>query len=209
MTTERPECLGDYRNNCVLVALKEVSGRPDHDIFDAVRRHNYKNNRGMYKDDYMAAAADLGIATEPSIYVSSLRWSEKPTVARVIRALLQEGTWLVRTIGHILVVKNGRLIDKNMSKPRLGRRVVDVTRVLNPHVPQKSGYVRVVRHACRRRGTTARARFNEMAAFLARHPRTTRQELLAAVDNSYTGVLRSYDAVDFEWDLSRGNIEIY
>lgn len=212
LITEKPDCISDKRNNCVLVALKEVTGKDDAVILAAVRKRGYRDNRGMHQHDYHRAASDLGIDLGPPIDAWNLRRRlNLPTIGsltlrRVIRHFLQEGTWLVRTRCHVFVVRNGRLIDKNWSTSSLGRKVVDVTRVVNPHVAEKQGFVRVLRPRCRRRGTAAWQRFEDMRLYLDKNPHTTKEELLSQCAGKGDS---GYDATDFAWDLSRGNIEIY
>jgi hypothetical protein len=122
------------------------------------------------------------------------------TLKQVIAKFLQRGVWLVRVSGHLLVVRAGRLVDANMRRRAgLGRRVVDVTEVLNPHKREVVGHIRVVRPNARKRGTGAFARFQHMKELVRLRPTITKEDLLR---NSL------YTETDFAWDLERGNIEI-
>lgn len=209
MTTEN---ISGYRNNCVLVALKEVSGKSDDEIMSAVRRCNYKNDKGMYYEDYMRAARLLGVE------IGEQRWHydlqrisgdqfKRLTLAATIKQFLQRGTWLVRTDRHVFVVRDGKLIDRNWHRSAsLGRRLVDITEVKNAFVAKLDGFVRVVRRTPRRPGTKAFRKFQDLRHFLDMYPKTTKDQLLNHFAQFTDG--GGYDATDFAWDLKRGNVEI-
>ena len=61
------ETISSMNNNCSLVALKEVTNAPDEVIFRAVRKNGYKNNKGMYTHQIIAAAKELGLEVETQI----------------------------------------------------------------------------------------------------------------------------------------------
>lgn len=199
--------IDELMNNCVLIALREVSGLPDQMILEAVRSHGYRNHRGMYQSDYHEAARDLGIQLGEVVAVRDLpvpdgddfdrRWDR--SLGKVL-PLITDGVYLVRVRGHLLVARNGRMVDHNQGvRSRLRRRVVDVTKVLNPYTPRTEGFVRCVRRNPRHKGTGAWRRYEVMREYLARNKRTTKKELLANT---------AYRSDDFAWDLARGNITI-
>jgi hypothetical protein len=165
----------------------------------------------MYADQYHNAAMDLGLKLGKTRSEWEMRQEERRisggdynfkrlSLKTVIAKYLQRGVWLVRVQGHLLVVRGGKLVDRNWSRRAgLGRRVVDVVEVLNPHRPVIQGVIRVIRHNARKRGTGAHARFRHMTELVRLRPTITKEDLLK---NS------TYTEVDFAWDLQRGNIEI-
>lgn len=207
------ESIHQYKNNCVLVAIKEVSNLDDATILMAVRRHGYRNDRGMHQRNYMLAMSELGVRLgqlvsppiEYELCGSDDGWSRRSrrprgsSLAELLGSALSRGVHLVRTRGHLLVVRDGRLVDRNFRhRPSLKRLVVDYVEVLNPHRPEVRGHVRVVRQY--RKQTGRLARFKAMADFVGLHPNgVTRDQVLASTP---------YTVTDFAWDLRRGNIEI-
>ena len=206
----KPDTINSKRNNCVLVALREVSNLPDEAILSAVRKHGYREDKGMYQGHYHAAAQNLGLllgetvrpqaffpAEASSGHVYSLPF-RKMTINKVLPHL-SKGVYFLRVEGHVMVVRDGRLVDHNWSKASLRRRVLDVTQVLNAYVPPVKGYVKCVRSRGRRAGVPSWHRYEAMKAYLKANPETTPEQL---VSNS------PYLKADVRWDLKRGNIII-
>lgn len=202
------ERITDYRNNCVLVAIKEVTGLPDAEIFKAVRRHGYKNDHGMYQHDYHVALQELGTQLEKVKYqeliagapakATSIRSLHGLTINRALR-FLRHGVYLVTTRSHVLVVRDGKLVDHNYRwRSALGRTVYGVWRVLNPHMPVKTGKLRVVRQNTRRRNTRTWHAYEEAKNLIGHLEGPTRERLLA--------YCKIYNAIDLAWDIKRGNI---
>jgi hypothetical protein len=205
------ETIMQFRNNCTLVAIKEITGADDAAVLAAVRKHNYKNNQGMYASDYMAAANDLGIkfgemkstlnfarANGPS---AGYAMPKHPTLG-VVASHLKKGTFLVRTKRHVLVVRDGKIVDTNWNKPSLRRDTFDYVEVLNPHAPEKKGFLKSARRAgagCKY-GSKNWHICKAAHDYLATHKDVTAKELL---DNcSDKGFHRAY----LNWELKRGNI---
>lgn len=196
-----------FQNNCTLVAIKEVSNRSDEDILVAVRKQGYKNNHGMWQHQYHAALADLGIKLGQPVSAYSLRMicgadQFKPiTLSTVLRYLKSKtGVWLVRTQGHVFTVREGMLVDTNMRKARLGRRVVDVTEVLNPFVPTLKGLVDYARSINPKKfGSFSYSRFHEMMNYIRLNGPTKKEVLFEKT---------KYHAGDYRFDLERGHIKL-
>lgn len=192
------ELITNKKKNCVLVALQRVSGKTDAEIFNAVRRYGYKDNHGMYEAQWISAAKDLGLELRRD---DECCWGKdglrRPTLGALLK-LIGAGTYLIRVHGHLLVVENRRLVDKNYrSRPSLKRRVWRVYEVLNAAKREKGKFVRVIRPFARKLGTTARKRYDAMRAFVGDRKNVTRREILANTP---------YRSDDFSWDLKRGNI---
>jgi len=209
LPTNKPDTINGKRNNCVLVALREVSNLSDEVILAAVRKCGYKENQGMYSHQYLKAAEILGISVEASKYAWDLFPANgdgsrffSPSKCSLSKVLPQiaDGVYLVRVNGHLLVSRFGRLVDHNYSRQAgLGRRVIDVMRVNNPFVKKVEGFVSCVRNNPRQFGTGAHERYAEMRRWLALYPKTTKEVLLEKT---------SYRKEDYAWDLRRGNIVI-
>src|SRR4249920_263076 len=115
------EKISDYRNNCVLVALKEVSGKDDADILRGVRQFGYRNNKGMYQSDYHRAAHVIGIQLGKPIYSYDLKLhqgtmeAKAATLTDVVKKF-DKGVFIVTTSGHAFVLRNGVLVDRNFTR---------------------------------------------------------------------------------------------
>lgn len=205
------ERIEQFRNNCVLVALKEVSGKSDAEILAAVRRHNYKNNKGMYQDDYMKAGRELGMEFGESKYCTFLYADEFSTmrsngnfnIPRVtlsaVAKKLNKGTFLVRTNRHVLVIRDGRVIDKNWTRtPSLGRAAIDYTEVKNAYQAEKTGVLKVARRNSRKFGTRAYTIGQQAFDYIRNNPKATAADVLKNCPG--------YKANWLAWDLKRGNI---
>src|SRR5262245_48845540 len=119
------EQIWQKRNNCVLVMLKELTGKSDEEIFAAVRRHNYRDNHGMYQHDYLKAATELGmkfgeirwghdlhrfVPTSISLNVDErFALRGKITISKFLK-YIKTGTYMVRSPGHVFVVRDGKLL---------------------------------------------------------------------------------------------------
>jgi hypothetical protein len=201
------ERIAHYRNNCVLVAIKEVSGRDDVDILAAVRKHGYKNNHGMWKHDYDKALTDLGMELGSTIQAYDLRKvcgadQFKPITLRTVLSYLKRktGVWMVRVRGHVFTIREGRLVDTNIRKAALGRRIVDITEVLNPYRPVISGLVTYARSINPKRfGSSSYSRFHEMMNYVRTHGPVKKEVLFEKT---------SYHSGDYRFDLERGNIKL-
>lgn len=194
------ETIRSKRNNCVLRALKYVSGKTDAEIFEAVRRYGYKDHDGMYQDKYHAAARDLGIVLD--FKTSGWRDNKFLTLGKTLR-LLKDGTYFVRVKGHLLVVENGLLVDKNYRyRPALKRRVIDVYKVLNPVARAAGKFIKLIRPNPRRLGSAAWYRYENMKVFLRMNENVTKKALLKALKNERY----AYRSNDLAHDLRRGNI---
>lgn len=194
------ETIAMMRNNCVLRALQYVSGKTDAEIFEAVRRYGYKDHRGMLQDDYHAAACRLGIKLD--FETSGWRDNKPLTLGGFLRRT-KTGTYFVRVKGHLLVVENGLLVDKNFRhSPALKRHIVDVYKVLNPIARAVGKYIAVARSNPRRIGTAAWERYETMCAYLRLNDNVTKKELLKKTAQ----MPYAYRINDYLWDLRRGNI---
>ena len=197
------ELIAHKRNNCVLVALRELTGKPDAEIFAAVRKHGYRDNRGMYVENYFAAAKDLGL----KMTEEKRRWDLVPsggdrgkmTLRDFVRAF-PKGVFLVRTWGHALVVRDGAVVDPNWRRRAgLGRGIVGAAEIFNAHRSELKGHVVMVRPHIRRRTPGARERWAKVVDLLRREGDVTPERLLRE-----TG----FHKIDFEWDLKRGNLKM-
>lgn len=194
----------EMRNNCSLVALQEMSGKADAEIFAAVRKHGYRDNRGMYTEHYHRAAVDLGLELGPERYWFDLtkvegRVSSALTVRKVVK-MFPAGAFFVKTNRHVMVVRDGVVRDPNWGRRAgMARKVYSVTEVRNPHVPVVRGLVALARPHVRRRTLAARERWFRVVHFLSTAGACAPERLLHE-----TG----YPKRDFEWDLKRGNLKI-
>lgn len=216
------ENIYNYRRNCTLVAAKIITNKSCDEIMKAARAVGYKNDHGLYDDQWMRMYVALGAKLGPTKH----SWDFRPpsvgdswikyagiTVNSMLK-LLKKGTYLVTTTGHIFVVRDGQLVDPNYNrKPALGRHVTKVIEVLNPHVPEVKGILRLARPNNRQRGTRAWFAYRQMANILG-SGKFTKQQLLdrcasevAYGDNGQPIGIR-YNATDLAWDIKRGNVVV-
>lgn len=201
------ELIRSKRNNCVLVALKDVSGKTDAEIFAAVRKHGYRDDRGMYTENYHRAAADLGLFLGSERHYWDLACVAGSTGPRHITVrqcvkMFPKGAYFLKTRGHVFVLRDGIVSDPNWAhRGGMARKVFSVTEILNPHVPEVKGLVCLVRPMVRRRTPGARERWAKVLRFFERVPtwECTPERLLRE-----TG----YRKLDFDWDLKRGHLKI-
>ena len=89
---------------CAVLAITYASGLPESQVVDMCRWHGFVDNgAGMYDDDWLAAAKDLGI-----------RLRRVKTKAKTVGGFLKEhplGTFLVGTEGHLFAVLNGGMVN--------------------------------------------------------------------------------------------------
>lgn len=194
------ETIAAMRNNCVLRALQHVSGKTDAEIFEAVRRHGYRDHHGMFQHLYHRAADDLGIKLD----FETAGWRDyKPQTLGSFLRRVKDGTYFVRVKGHLLVVENGRLVDKNYRhRPALKRHIIDVYKVLNPVARAAGEFIKVIRGNPRRFGTAAWQRYEVMRAYLRGNDNVTKKDLLKGTAH----LDYAYRINDYTWDLKRGNI---
>lgn len=205
------ENIYNYRNNCTLVALKEITGATDDAIMETVRRNNYRNNDGMYQNDYHNAARQLGIKLGEVKHAYSYMSDQRKAAGQIygfgtlnmtVKTFLQKmktGCFLVRTQRHVFVVRDGVLVDTNWNKSSLGRHVVDFTEVLNPFQKAKIGKLKLVRYRNQRKkraGEIGQAMINFFRT--KTNMITTKEELLKSVPG--------YKSNWLAWDIKRGNI---
>ena len=127
--------------NCTLVAIKEVLSSSDESIFDAFKANGYQENEGFEIDRWIQSAKDLGLRLKSVSTISeeSDRPYGKPkrmTLARV-RDTFTRGTYLVWVQEHVLVLRDGILVDHNADiskafKTSTNSRVLGLWKVMNP-----------------------------------------------------------------------------
>lgn len=205
-----PSEISKMRNNCTLVAVHEVSRKPAEEIFKAFRNHGYKDNKGMVNHQWIGAARELGLELEEvnsrrdkngGTAWDGRRWSEsKLTLGEFIKIFVK-GVYLISVQGHALVVREGKVIDKNYSKLSLRRRVYVIHRVLNPTVVEEltSGllHIRIRPYNAKRWGTASYYRYEEMYNYLENNPKATIQEIYKNT---------KYTSADFKHDFAKGLI---
>ena len=124
----------EYKNNCVLVAFKQVSNLPDPAIIDVCQANGFKGH-GMHQSSWLLAAATLGIELDPvyNAYRCPDRGFSDPfgmTIAQFAKKH-RDGTFLVQVRGHLLTMHDGKVIDPNYRRRASRRRVHHGYRVMN------------------------------------------------------------------------------
>lgn len=214
------EQISRFRNNCTLVAIKEVTRKPDAEIIQAARKNGYVNDKGMRNSQWINAARQLGlelkeVAIKPdgahgrlvqyerynSYYdqhMTCQRWlSPNFTLGEFIKEY-PKGTFLISVMGHALVVRDGKVVDHNRwGNFGFRRRMVSAHLVLNP--PELkiefTPYLMIPRKAVKRRGTAAYMRFIEAIEYLNSQPNVTIEMLTKNTKYTYA---------DFKHDFAKG-----
>jgi hypothetical protein len=213
--------IDELRGNCTLIAARVISGKSDEEILRVARssKVNYVDHRGLHNWQWTNLYLGLGMQLGKAMYTHELRdkipgsrgkdefgWTRYAgiTISKVLE-ILPEGTHLVTTMSHIFVIQDGKLIDPNFNRACLGRRVTQVVQVLNPHIQERKGLLRLrLPGNKRRRGTRAHRVYEEMKMIL-RQP-MTRDELLSGCARAAGTGGDAYNATDLAWDIKRGNI---
>jgi hypothetical protein len=129
------------------VAIKEVMSVPDSAILDVAKSHGYEENEAFDADAWIRTAKDLGLRLKTAEYkvIEGNSTNKKPkrmTLAKV-RDTYPTGTYLVRLYDHVLVLREGQIVDTNFDitdyhaprkarKIRMNSKVYGLWKVLNP-----------------------------------------------------------------------------
>lgn len=151
--------IDQYANNCTLVAVREISGRSDEEIIDGFLKKGWRPGRGAYTYQYYGVLSDLGIEMERvntviegrSAYVmtKATEWEDGEyranssyyMTARQFAEAYPEGVYLVASSGHAFVVRDGVIVDPNLSNKRTRQRIVSAMRIVNP-APSRYTFVK-------------------------------------------------------------------
>lgn len=150
MSESCPLVISQLRNNCTLVAVKEVTGLPDEVIVKAFLAAGYVPHKGTMVHQYMRVLTNLGFKHEDvrtskhvSMYVErrdgydtvfSANVAFWMTLGQFVREY-PKGVFVVRQNGHAFVVREGRIVDPNAAKgarKHLRRRIIDAFRISDP-----------------------------------------------------------------------------
>lgn len=118
-----PSALDDLESACAALALREASGADDLVVLEALREEGWTEGDGAWTEQWYAAARTLG-----------LRLTRAGYAGLTLRQLCRReplGLWLVETHNHLLVVRDGEVVDpRSGGGPR--RRVWAAWRVTTP-----------------------------------------------------------------------------
>ena len=108
--------------NCGLHAMRELTSMDDELVIDVAVKAGWKDGFGMPYQAFLRACAALRIE-----WTTEKRWVSiggvkkgQPTVSQF--AAKYKGTWAVCIEGHVLVVRDGQVID-NQGRKNLRKRV--------------------------------------------------------------------------------------
>lgn len=234
--------ISDFKNNCTLVAAKEVSGKDDAAILEAFCKRGYKANEGVHAYTFLPALQDLGL----TIKEVSVRGSKDTFVERICSSTGYErsyynparfislgafckknpvGVFFVYTRNHAFVVREGKVIDPNVTrgpKKKLTRRLYGAQRIMNP---ASSTYAEEVKAdvtyklkkgddpvvaftfgaSDRRRGTKGYAMEYQARVYIVHKAKTGRQ---VGVRLSELCAQTTYERSYAAYDLKRGILKI-
>ena len=210
-TKEIPDCISALNNSCTLVAVKEVTRKPDAEIIQAFLAHGYKPHKGMVHHKWTAAARDLGMELEEvstkaetgDAYDDGSYWTKRMTLGEFVKKN-STGTYFVSVLGHALVVREGKVVDKGRNNLGLRRKVKFAKLVKNaPPVevaPSTGGLKPVIApiHA-KRYGTASYLRYKSMYEFVTSYNGYPKAE--EVLKNT------QYTAADLTHDLKKGLVE--
>lgn len=154
------DTIDSKRNNCTLVAVREVSRLPDDQILAAFRRFGYRDHKGFNSYGYISACGALGLqitqidrrslsiegraeyvfrkrpysfgeGDEDEDRIEARNPNTRITLGMFCRQR-KEGVFLVQVSGHLLVVRGGQIVDHNMYGRLARRRVRSAWLVHNP-----------------------------------------------------------------------------
>jgi hypothetical protein len=142
-----------FKKNCGLVALQLASGKSDAEVIAAAvataRAYRWKPGRGMYLGHVVEAFAALGVTgremdskeTDEPLkkgrerprssgfgWHNKNRWWHKVTVSG-FAVYYPFGTYVVMVPGHLLVMRDGKMLDPNVPRGTRRRRVIAALQV--------------------------------------------------------------------------------
>lgn len=193
------------KGNCTLIALRQLlpEGVSDQTILGAATMVGdfpfYGPGRGgMSWPRFWKTVAYLGLDACPL----NGSWSMM-TLAKFCKQYPQ-GDYIVGVNGHVLVVRDGVVVDPNFRKLTSRKTVHRVNSCLvtnaAPAPAPTLGRLRVVRNAneAKRKNTATHNRYYQMHNFLFAYPAATEAELFAGT---------AYTPADLAYDLAHGHVE--
>lgn len=108
------------KNDCTVIAVSIVTGRPYDEVHAALARHGREPGKGTNSSVYLAVIREFGCSVIPE------RHEHCKTVKTAERYLPRHGTFLVRTRGHVLAVRDGKVHDHSRGSCR---KVIDILRI--------------------------------------------------------------------------------
>lgn len=142
--------IDEYSNNCTLVAVREISGRPDQEIMERFLARGWRPGHGTYAHQYLGVLIDMGHVVERvgsviegrSAYVmtKATEWTDGEyransayyMTANQFRDAYPQGVYLISTGTHAFVIRDGVIVDPNMRNKRTRQRVQRAWLVKNP-----------------------------------------------------------------------------
>lgn len=112
-------------NSCAVLALHHVSGLDEETVLRVCKSHNFTPKGGMYDEDWISAAKDLGISIKTAFTGSARLYS--------IVKKFPTGLYLISTSNHLFVLDSGIIIDPWAKQwdgyPGLGRLIKQAWKV--------------------------------------------------------------------------------
>lgn len=207
-------------NNCTLVAVRELTGASDEDVIQAFLAHGYVRGRGTHSCTYLNALRDLGlVALEVDVKIEGRSaWNDRMTLGMFCRTYTR-GVYLVKVSHHAFVVRDGIVVDPNVSGKKLRRRVIQAWSVpgaaasrylaKNAHKIKRGSDPLVYFHgpSHRHSGNSLRKE-NQAGLYIIQHGEWTETPhgLLKTVRLSEILSNTDYDRRDVAFDLKRGRL---
>lgn len=200
--------------NCWLVAIRQVVAESvtDAEIVSACWAHGYRGD-GMFSDTGLAAAQFLGVEHGPLRGLFWPRWS----LAEFCRQK-SKGVFFVFTRDHVLVVRDGVIVDPNYRRRAARRRVWCYARVLNARSVAKPDLTRATEvrftastYDVRKRGTESNWRRYTAERYVyerARVPMCLTTPRRDWVPIATLLAHSEWTMADLRWDLKHGWVEI-
>lgn len=186
------DTIDSFSNNCTLVAARELTGLPDETILRVWREHGYQDHGGMWDRDWVPALRDLGLRlVQKSTWRLNNRRAPHPTLAQFVSDH-PEGVWIAGTSSHVMVVRDGRIVDPNYRRPGTRRLIRRAWLVLNAAPPRRGS--RLVVASNPKRGAS-RFRLRTAQVYLDAHPDATLEQVYECTH---------YEPRDYRHDLRRG-----
>jgi hypothetical protein len=113
--------------SCAILALRFVSGEEEGRVIDVCMDNGFEWGRGMYEEEILAAAKDLGVRLR-RLPVSRIK-------VRKFLKLHPRGVFLACQRDHIFAVNNGAALSRpDIKTTSMDCIVQDAWRVLKPHI---------------------------------------------------------------------------
>lgn len=121
-----------FKNNCALVAARDLTQKPDDEIVLAFLHEGWLPNTGCYEQTILKALSRLNVSmSQVAVPRGNGNGARSYGNTNYFRWNNQSGTFLVLTPTHAFVMRDGVIVDPNIGRERLKARVINAYQIFN------------------------------------------------------------------------------